>query len=319
MIDPPEAPPTRPRARGQRLSLAVGALIGAAGLVFVVRALWSDRDAVREALAELRPELLFTAVVLAVLAMSSIGLAWRSLLVDVGAQVSRRSALRSYFVGQLGKYVPGGAWAVIGRGEWARREGVSRLAAYNTVALSMISAYTAAALLVAVLVPVSGMIDGDARVYGLVLLLLPAGLLLMHPRVMSALVVLLRRLTGRTLGFEPPPWQTSMLLVLRQVPSWVAIGAVNVVLARALGWSPDVLDVISATAVAWIVGFLAVPVPGGIGVREAVFVAVVATLAPGPAAALALTSRLVFVVADVAGAVLFTAALGVRRSSGGAP
>jgi len=52
--------------------------------------------------------------------------------------------------------------------------------------------------------------------------------------------------------------------------------------------------------VSWIIGFIT-PAPGGIGVREAVFVAV-AGVAAGPAAAAAILARVLFVVIDGSGA-----------------
>lgn len=316
MTDQPEVTPARTRPAHRR-SLLVGSVIGVVGLGLVVRILVDDRAAVADALSgphSATPALLLAALATGLVAMTGIGLAWHSLLRGSGAHLSRRRALRSYFVGQLGKYVPGGAWAVIGRGEWARREGVPGPAAYNSVVLSMVSAYTAAAFVVAASVPASGLSDGDAGPYWLVVLLVPVGLLAMHPRAVEAVLVVLRRVTGRPLVLAAPPWRTTVLLAVRQVPSWLAIGAVNVLVAVGLGFSPDVLDVISATAVSWIVGFLAIGVPGGIGVREVVFVAVAASLSAGPAAAVALIARLVFVAVDLIGAVGFTVAAGVGRS-----
>ena len=50
----------------------------------------------------------------------------------------------------------------------------------------------------------------------------------------------------------------------------------------------------------WIIGFIT-PAPGGIGVREAVFVAI-AGVAAGPAAAAAILARVLFVLVDGSGA-----------------
>ena len=59
----------------------------------------------------------------------------------------------------------------------------------------------------------------------------------------------------------------------------------------------------------WIVGFVLVPVPGGVGVREAAFVAAAGSLDPGIAAATAVAARALFVVVDALGAALGTLAL----------
>jgi uncharacterized membrane protein YbhN (UPF0104 family) len=59
----------------------------------------------------------------------------------------------------------------------------------------------------------------------------------------------------------------------------------------------------------WVVGFVLVPVPGGVGVREAVFVAAAGSLDPGIAAAAAIVARAIFVVVDALGAAIGSAAL----------
>jgi uncharacterized membrane protein YbhN (UPF0104 family) len=55
-----------------------------------------------------------------------------------------------------------------------------------------------------------------------------------------------------------------------------------------------------AAVVSWIIGFVT-PAPGGLGVREAVFVAL-AGVAAGPAAAAAILARVLFVLVDGVGA-----------------
>jgi uncharacterized membrane protein YbhN (UPF0104 family) len=59
------------------------------------------------------------------------------------------------------------------------------------------------------------------------------------------------------------------------------------------------------------VGFVLVPVPGGVGVREAAFVAAAGSLEPGIAAATAVVARAAFVAVDAGGALL--GAMVIRR------
>jgi uncharacterized membrane protein YbhN (UPF0104 family) len=56
-----------------------------------------------------------------------------------------------------------------------------------------------------------------------------------------------------------------------------------------------------AAVVSWVVGFVAVPVPGGVGVREAAFLAL-AGLPAGIGATVALVARLMFMGIDALGA-----------------
>lgn len=299
----------------RRLPALVGGLVGLAGFAFVVRTLVGEREQVLDAVAHARPGSLAVAFLFAALGMTGIGLAWRASLRVLGSEVGLLSTLRGYFVGQLGKYVPGGVWAFIGLGEWARREGIGGVVAYSSVLLSVGSTYLAALLLAATSLPLSGLVrTGVDGPYMLVLLLLPLGFTLVHPRVVACGLRVVRQVTRREVALQAPPWGASTLIVLRQVPSWILIGATNLTIASAFGAHGDPINIIAATAISWVVGFLALPVPGGIGVREAAFVALAVSLPSGLAAATAVTARLLFVAVDAIGAACTTALVARRRA-----
>ena len=216
-----------------------------------------------------------------------------------------------YYLGEIGKYLPGGVWPILGRGELAVRWGVSRAAAYGSVLLSLLALYLAAALVVTVGLPVllSGD-DGTGPV--IVVVLLPLGLAALHPAVLGRVLAVGERLIRRPLQLPTPAWGASVGLVLRYLPAWLAIGGATWAVARALDPSAGVLDVGVAAVLSWLVGFALIPVPGGVGVREAAFVAAAGSLDPGIAAAVAVTARVLFVAVDGIGALLGSAA--VRRS-----
>jgi uncharacterized membrane protein YbhN (UPF0104 family) len=122
----------------------------------------------------------------------------------------------------------------------------------------------------------------------------------------------LRRTTGRELAVTAPPWRHSAAIVAQQVPSWLCIGAVSIVIGTALGDSGGAINVMTATAISWVVGFVVLPVPGGIGVRETAFVALATSLPSGIAAAVAVVARLTFIAVDGLGAAI-TAVMTRRR------
>jgi uncharacterized membrane protein YbhN (UPF0104 family) len=107
------------------------------------------------------------------------------------------------------------------------------------------------------------------------------------------------------------------LVVLQQLPSWLLIGLASVTIAAAFGNSGTAVNLISATVISWVIGFLALPVPGGIGVRESAFIALATSLPGGVAAAVAVVARLVFVAVDATGAAATTALIGRRDRTAG--
>jgi glycosyltransferase 2 family protein len=133
--------------------------------------------------------------------------------------------------------------------------------------------------------------------------LLPIGLTALHPAVLGRVRSVVVRLIGRGAGVPLPEWRATATVVLRYVPAWLFIWAATWLVARALVPDPPILRIGIATTLSWVAGFVAVPVPAGAGVREAVFVAS-SGMAGGVAATVAIASRLAFVLVDVAGLVL---------------
>ena len=305
--------PTRPGTR--RWSRWIGIATGAVGAAFVVKIFVDHREEVAATAGEAQPMLIVGAFIFGLAAMTGIGITWRAALSVLGSQVGILSALRGYFVGQLGKYVPGGVWAIMGRGEWARAEGVPGAIAYSSVILSMGSAYLSALLLGLALLPFSQLGEASGEVpIAIVLVLLPIGFMLIHPRFVRWVLSALRRISKRELLVAIPTWGESASLVVRQLPSWLLIGMANYLIAVGFGASGNAINVIAATAISWVIGFLALPVPGGIGVREAVFVALASSLPIGIAATVALVARLVFIAVDTSGAATTTFLLSRRRA-----
>jgi uncharacterized membrane protein YbhN (UPF0104 family) len=302
------------RARLAQLSTALGLLIAVAGGVFVVRAIVDQWTEVRRSLNHANVAWLVGGTLLAMAAMVSIALPWRRALALVGAQTRLSRIVAWYFVGEIGKYVPGGIWPVVGRGELGRRGGVPRATSYASVALSLGALYLAGMLVAALLLPIRLVRTGGTG-WLWVLALLPVGLGLLHHRPLAWLVGRAERVLHRDLDVTVPPWSASLRLVLSYVPSWLLVGTSTWCIARAFAPDASWLTIAPAAVLSWVVGFVLVPVPGGIGVREAAFVALVGSALPaGTRGTIAITARLVFMLADASGAAIGAAVLRRGRS-----
>ena len=270
----------------------------AAGLLFVGRALL---DGIREgSFEDLHAGWVVAAAGSAIIGMTYIATRWSAAAGLVGGALPKWQAVPLYFQGELGKYLPGAVWAVVGRGELGRRAGMARSAAYASVATSLAGLYLAAGLAVVVLLPFAAGARGATAVLGVVAFLV-TGVLALHPAVLRRGIALVERVSHRTLDVTVPSWRDAMAFVIGYLPAWVAIAAAHWFCVRALGVDAPITDVAFATAVAWCGGFLAIPAPGGIGVRESIFV-LTSGMDAHEAAAAALLARVAFIVADGAGA-----------------
>lgn len=270
-------------------------------IAFIVLLLIRDWPATAKALKHAELWWLLPAAVCAVGGMFVLAWRWGAAIIAVGGgPAGHHRVISAFFVGEAGKYIPGAVWAMLGRGELARREGYERAIAYSSVALSVIGCYLAAALTalaLAVVALIGGSIDMPWWPIALVAVV---GVAAIHPAVSRRILALVSRVFGRTLTVEIPSWSSCLRLTCSYIPVWILIAAATTLVTMSLVRDPPIARVALAAVVSWIIGFIT-PAPGGIGVREAVFVAV-AGVAAGPAAAAAILARVLFVVVDGSGA-----------------
>ena len=225
-------------------------------------------------------------------------LAWRAILADLGSPVPWRQAASIFFLGQLGKYLPGFVWPVAAQVELGRAYGVPRRRSGVAALLVIVMGLTAGGLVAGVTLPFAG----EPGPYRAVLALPALGLVLLHPAVFGRVTTAgLRLLRREPLDRTPSPRGVAAALGW-SVAQWAAYGVAVWALARGLPGAPRGLLALAtgAYALAWCAGFLVVVAPAGAGVREG---ALVLLLAPAygsaPALGIALLARLLATLGDL--------------------
>jgi uncharacterized membrane protein YbhN (UPF0104 family) len=236
--------------------------------------------------------------------------AWRRVLAAFGHPLAPREGRSVFFVGQLGKYVPGGVWSIGAHAHLAAARGVPlRVTAGTSLVFLGLNVATSAAVVgVGVL---AGQWPALERWVGLVLV--AGGALALVPAVVVRLagVVAGRAGTLRLTGADTARL-AAMLLV-----TWACYAGAVVALAPDPRWSLLPLAA-AAFAVSYVVGVAVVVAPAGLGAREVTLVALLSpTLGLGPAAAVAVLTRLLHTAADLLSALLAWSL--ARRAPGGGP
>jgi hypothetical protein len=236
-------------------------------------------------------------------ALASLGvslLTWRSTLGGLGTRLPLSTAARIFFVGQLGKYLPGSVWPVLAQMELGAAYGLSR-SRVGTASLLALGIGVPGALLIGTLAA-PALFSSGAAGFALVFLALPVAAILLHPRILNPLLDrgfrLLRRppLTGRLSG--PAIVRVAVLSGLANL----LLGVQAYLLAVDLGArGVSVLPlVVGGFTLATVAGLLALPVPAGAGVREAVLIAALSPVLPlTTALLLAVISRILLTAADL--------------------
>jgi Uncharacterised protein family (UPF0104). len=165
-----------------RRAVRLGFLLVALGFgVWAVAGQWA---AVAGGLGRLSWGLLAGSLVAALAALGAGMLMWRALLADLGSPLPVVDAAKVFFVGQLGKYIPGSLWPVLAQMEMGRDLGVPRSRSAAAFFLTY-PVYLATGLLVAAATLPVFAGDSVAR-YAWLAALLPLLIAGLHPRVVNA-------------------------------------------------------------------------------------------------------------------------------------
>jgi hypothetical protein len=213
-------------------------------------------------------------------------LSWRWILIGLGHRLPVAPATRIWSTSELARYVPGVIWQVVGRVYLCRPYGISGTICSTSQVLEL-----AIFLLANILVAASCLLwfgwkmDPRARPYLMAAMsLLPVLLVLLHPRIFYGITNALLRKLGKPAIITRLSGRAMIGLV-----AWAVLGllwqslALWLITAGPLGlklawwWM-----VAGAYCLAWCAGFLAILSPGGIGVREFVFVMTMLVVLPLP-------------------------------------
>lgn len=293
------------RAWGVVLQLALLAVVG----WFVARTFIDRWEEFRTYPLDLQvnPGLLVLAALVVWSGYAALIAGWRGVLRGWNETLAPWQAGRIWALSSLGKYLPGKIWAVAGMVVMAQRAGVRPVAAAGSALVMQLLAMGTGAAVVALTGVLALATDGWLRL-GLIAVLVAsvAGTLVLLQT--GWLNRILARLPGGVDQVATPTPLSILGGVAANVLAWGAYGVAVWLLARAL--IPEVsfplLTTIGAFAASYIVGFLVLLVPGGLGVREGVFVLMLqGVVGLAPATAIALASRLLFTLTEVGVAVLF--------------
>jgi uncharacterized membrane protein YbhN (UPF0104 family) len=174
-------------------------------------------------------------------------------------------------VSQIAKYIPGGVWQAGGQLGLARSAGVQiqRGAVAFTVQALMqaVAACTFGAVVAATWT------DGAAWLRVLLALASVLSLALVDRRWMVWILHKIPR--TRDASSDLVPSQRAILLTyVAAVVTIATLGVGYLIVLGSFGSIDDPWLVVSGFAIAWLVGFLLVPLPSGLGAREAVLVAI---------------------------------------------
>jgi len=233
-----------------------------------------------------------------------VAFAWQRIVRCVGEPLPVLQALRFYLLAQIARYAPGGIWDVAGRVYLAGAAGYSRARVSYSILLEMVLHVVSAALFFLVtlafwpdvreVLPFAVVLAGMAV----------GGLVVLHPVFLSPAMSLLARLMHREVAEAwRIPFPALLPLLGYQLAARFLVGAAFATFTLGIypvpaGEFPRLAGVFVA---GWLVGFLVVVMPMGLGVREGAIAWLLTGIMPLPAAtAVAIGFRIWVALRDLA-------------------
>jgi len=247
---------------------------------------------------------------------------WGLMVREIGGyEVGFVASLRVFFTANLGRYLPGKLWQIAGLAYLARGEGVPGGTATAAAVLGQAFSLAGATLLGAGVLLQSGRgpAFGGGWVAAVLLVLLLGAT---FPGILKLLLPLWFRLARQKIpgGFRPDAGFGVRWMGLYAI-GWALQGVAFWILVRSLGFQLTLMEGVPAFPAAYVVGYVALFAPAGVGIREGVLVALLGPVLGAGAAVVALAARLWTTIVELlpalplAGGYLRSSERGGKRSS----
>jgi uncharacterized membrane protein YbhN (UPF0104 family) len=281
--------------------LFIAAIVG-----FIAWQVARQWDAVHAAMGTIGPWGIAGSLLATVVGLGATGVAWRMLLAGLGNPLRPGAAAGVFFVAQIGKYLPGSVWPYLAQARIGKTYGVPVSRSAVAGVLFVLLHCATGAVVAAALLPLAGDETIQQR-FGWLPWTIPLFVVLLHPRVIHALLSLAHRITRRGAVPRVLPWSAMLPAIGAMAVAWACYGLALFLLVAPLGGSSGQAALLSTGgfALAWTAGFLAAAVlvvaaPAGLGVREVALYSVLApVLTGGAATAVVVFSRVGQLVGDV--------------------
>ena len=276
-----------------------------------------SKPELRNASFAFRLEWLFPAGLLYLMTHTIWAIFWVLLLRHQGFHASYPTGWRAYFVSQYGKYIPGKVWVILIRIVMLGASRKDKTIVGVTATYETLTSMAAGAIIGVILLPLLNLDLRSIERFGalnyllIVVALIPLSLGLMH----RVVVRIARRKMGADAEKIP---NLNLLLLIRGLVQasagyfllglslWMTVQAIRPA-PIAFTWD-DLLRMTAIASIAYVIGFVAFFLPGGVGAREVVVVlllqgefepAMKKGIAAGLAVAVATGLRAVWTVAEI--------------------
>lgn len=245
---------------------------------------------------------------------------WRWLMKRMGASLGFGVSWRIWFLSNIVRYIPGNVWQFLGMVYLCHQEGIAAATTLASIVLYQVVSVASGLALAGAVYLIAGQLDLASKPLAENALMLPWGfpawslvgvivlaVVVCYPPLMNWVLWQVFRLLRREPVQIPPSVGDVARFFLHRVGIWVLQGLAFAIFVRSVYpvRAIDLPIIAVSFVVSWVIGFMSLLTPSGLGVREAVQAGLLALIVPLPVAiALAILSRIWLIIGEVVAAAI---------------
>ncbi len=228
-------------------------------------------------------------------------LSWKLLINNLGQPLDWKSANHVWFWSELSRYLPGNIWSMLGRVYLGQQQGIPKKTVATSLLLEIIFLVRGASVFFSFfwgLLPY----HNSSLAHWLWLIVIPIIVLLVSPNLLIGLInKLLKLLKKSPLSLSLRRLNLLGLLLLYLL-GWCSYGIASLITLKALigPINVSIFWMVSAFVIAWLIGYLSLITPMGLGVREAAAVVILSPIiSAGAASMVAIATRVMVILSEL--------------------
>ncbi|MEO0075546.1 MAG: lysylphosphatidylglycerol synthase domain-containing protein [candidate division WOR-3 bacterium] len=237
---------------------------------FIIKSLYENWYNLKEAKLRFEIYYLLLSYIMMFITFILVAFTWKKNLQMLNENISLITAIKINAISVLPKYAPGKVWGIIGKVYLAKKEGISEHSSVITISLETIL-YLLSGIILFLVTSLSIIKSNFTYLY--YLLIIPICLIAIYPPILIRITNFFLKLFKRpTIDIMPHYYQILILLLLYML-SWILQGIGVFFLISSFYSIPfkSILIISGLHAFSWVVGFLSIIAPAGLGVKEGIF------------------------------------------------
>jgi hypothetical protein len=304
--------PTDSNARGrlQRALTWVFVLGAIAALFYVAR---RDLAAVRAYHWRIQPALLMASLLLQVAVLVAGVYIWSRVVVAFNSTVSMGTLFRMWALSNPIRYIPGSVWQLFAYGKFAGEARLSRSLVFSSLMVHIWLSIWAAVVLVLALAPIA--VLPSVHFPRWVPLVIPAVLVVIHPAAFNVAQRIVARILRREAMLWQGGWARSVAILAMDCAAWLASGCAYALFVRSIidVSSVGTLTLVAVNSISFVVGYVVLFAPAGLGVRELTMSVLLGGALPSAVAVLVAVAARIWIVTAELVCALIALAIPVRN------